>query len=81
MTLREERRHLVKRRQILAKILADVGSFKECDQCRSVAPKRVGICPFCGTYRFNENSRAVDATLKEMAQRPFPFGAAVAPRV
>jgi hypothetical protein len=81
MTLREERRHLVKRRQVLSKLLADVGSFKECDQCRSVAPKRVGICPFSGTYRFNEKPGAVDATLKGMAQGAFPSGTAMAPRV
>jgi len=80
MTAREEHWHLVKRRQSLAKMLADAGSFKECDQCRSISPQRLGICPFCGTYRFNEDPEATRATLKEMVQRPFPVGAAVAPR-
>jgi hypothetical protein len=81
MTLREERRLLVNRRQFLAKMLAHASSFKECDQCRSIAPQRLAICSFCGTYRFNEDPQAVQATLKEMAQRPLPVGAGVVPRV
>jgi hypothetical protein len=55
--------------------------FKECDHCRSIVPKPMGLCPWCHCYRFKEDAETVRATLREMAEVPYPVGSAVVPRI
>lgn len=65
----------------LRRIEANVEEFQECDQCRAISPKRLGLCPWCRSYRFKTNTARVRATLKAMATRPWPLNAGVVPRV
>jgi hypothetical protein len=48
--------------------------FQEYDQCRSICPKEMGVCPWCHCYRFEDNAETVRATLREMAKVPYPVG-------
>jgi hypothetical protein len=81
MTSEALERHWEARRSGVRAIVADLEGFKECDQCRSLTPKRRPICPFCGCYRFGEDPAVVRATLAEMGQRPYPASAGVVPRL
>ena len=65
----------------LRRIADQAEDFKECDQCRSISPKRYGLCPWCRCYRFNEDVETVRATLALMAERPWPLNAGVVPRL
>lgn len=69
------------RQKALTEMLSKAGECKACDQCRSVFSKDIGICRFCGAYRFNERPAVVRATLKIMLKSPFPVSAGVVPRV
>ncbi len=68
MTLREERRHIVMRRQALAKILEDAGSFKGRSKGRSIAPRSIEI-RFFAELTASMRLGSVHATPKEMARR------------
>lgn len=69
------------RRQTVNAILAAPEQFKSCDQCRSISQKSLGVCPFCGCYRFKEDAETVRATASEMGARPYPLNSPVVPRV
>ena len=65
----------------LDQIARDVGNFKECDQCRAIAPKHSGLCPWCKSYRFKEATQRVRATLRVMRRHLWPVNAGVVPRI
>jgi hypothetical protein len=64
------------------KIKAEPEYYKECDQCRSIVFRRTSVCPFCHSYRFNQEAERVVATVNEMLARPdpYPVTAGVVPR-
>ena len=69
------------RLELLRGIAKHATEFKECDQCRSISLKRMGICPWCHCYRFKEDVEVVRATLNVMAKNPWPVNAGVVPRI
>jgi hypothetical protein len=68
------------RRAQVDRFIACAEQYKECDQCRAILTKGVGICCFCGTYRFVQDPDRIRATAREMKTRPFPLAAPVMPR-
>lgn len=81
MSITEERQFLFWRRERLAVILGNPTAYKTCSQCRSILSKKMGICPFCAAYRFDEDERTLRVTVAIMRQMPFPSGAGFAPRL
>ncbi len=77
----EQAKHLAIRQNRLEQLLLQANRFKVCEQCRSISFKHASTCSVCGAYRFNEDSRAVRATAKEMAANAFPTTSGTVPRM
>ena len=65
----------------LRSTVAHAADYRECDQCRSIVPKQMGLCPWCHCYRFKEDAETVLGTLREMAKNPYPVTLGVVPRL
>lgn len=81
MNLYYERRHVSWRMQMLQRLIDNLDSIKECDQCRAIVLKTTGMCPFCATYRFKEDAKRIRATLRVMGEVPWPRNAGFVPRL
>ena len=69
MTQEDLDRHIRARQSRIAHVLKKPDQYKVCDQCRGVVPKTMGICPFCATYRFNEEIDYLKETRSHLINR------------
>jgi hypothetical protein len=81
MTEAARLRHLHRRRVQLDYIKMSAEDHKVCHACYSISLLRAKVCPFCGSYRFDEDPRIVRAVARRMGLSPFPLRAGVVPRL
>ena len=51
------------------KIIADAGNYKVCEGCDSIVSERVGTCPNCYGYRFDEDEARVIEQARVLGSR------------
>ena len=55
--------------------------YQVCDACFSITASSVGICPYCGGYRWDRSPARVVAVARLIGGNPFPLGAGTVPRL
>jgi len=64
-----EDKHLSERARKAEKIISKPADYKVCEGCDSIVTARVGTCPNCHSYRFNEDPSAVVEQARLLATR------------
>lgn len=66
--------------ELVQQLWQRVADHKECEQCRAISRKRVGICPVCHGYRFKEGEKELGFTFMEMSCYALPVTNPLLPR-
>jgi RNA polymerase subunit RPABC4/transcription elongation factor Spt4 len=70
------------RAERIESVLKEPSKFKVCEGCSSLLFNRagVGICPYCGAYRFSTDPESIIEIAKLLENRTLALGCAVLPR-
>ena len=81
MTASELAKHMAWRQTSTAKVRGAHGDYKVRSQCCSISAVGAAVCPVCHAYRWVLSPDAVCVVAEFGGRSPFPFTAAVVPRL